>query len=181
MPWRRLAGVLPYAAMSPLRLAPALLLVALSACPGPGDRTGGGQVAPDGGGKGKPGGSARDKPAGPGGPAAGALLPAEGIACAASSCVYHAGGDGYFACLAGGGGTCFHYGAPCEPAARCMYHRGAAAYRTCDKVREGRCVTYGAACEPPGRCMFDARDGLHRTCKRVDQGRCVEPGPVCDP
>jgi hypothetical protein len=48
------------------------------------------------------------------------LLDPAGQACAQPSCAYHAGAGGYFFCLAGGAGACFHFGSPCEPAEACM-------------------------------------------------------------
>jgi hypothetical protein len=164
------------------RIAP--LLLVLAACPGGhGDGNGNGKVVGGGGGhdgRGKPHGP--DKPHHPEPAAPGGLLPTEGIACASPSCLYHAGGDGYYECLAGGGGACFHYGAACEPADKCMYDRSARAYHTCASVREGHCVAFAAAaCDPPRHCMFDARDGLHRTCKHADGGRCTDYGDLCDP
>jgi hypothetical protein len=70
--------------------------------------TGSGSAQPVGGG---PAGSAPD------------------VGCLTPTCAYHAGANGYFTCLAGGAGTCFHFGAPCTPKDSCMYDAGDRTYK----------------------------------------------------
>lgn len=111
----------------------------------------------------------------------GPSLPLEGIPCAAQPCAYHAGRDGYFLCLDGAAGRCFHYGRSCTPADGCMLDAKSGTYRSCEQAVEGRCVRFGAACDPPERCMFDRSSGLYRTCTQGERGRCDGFGEVCGP
>lgn len=103
------------------------------------------------------------------------------IGCLAPTCVYHAGTDGYFACLSSGAGTCFHHGAPCAPADACMYDAVDRTYKQCSSISEGRCQRWGAACTPSSRCMFSVADGLHRTCETIAGGTCSRYGALCAP
>ncbi len=140
-------------------------------------RSGTGNVGRNGkrsGDSGKSGGAVSGRSAGKG-------LPGTGISCATRRCMYHPGADGYFRCLNGGAGTCFHYGRSCAPSNRCMYDRKARSYRSCSRVSEGRCLAFAAACEPPGRCMFNSSDNMHHVCDKLDKGRCVRFGAICDP
>lgn len=108
-------------------------------------------------------------------------LPLDGVACAAQACAYHAGREGYFLCLNGAAGRCFHYGRSCAPADGCMYEARSGTYRSCEQAAEGQCVRFGAACDPPERCMFDRASGLYRTCTQGERGRCDGFGDVCGP
>ena len=113
--------------------------------------------------------------------ARGPMLPLEGVPCAAQTCAYHAGSDGYFLCLNGAAGRCFHYGRSCAPADACMFDARSGSYRLCEQAVEGQCVRGGAACDPPERCMFDRASGLYRTCIQGEPGQCHEFGDVCGP
>jgi hypothetical protein len=109
------------------------------------------------------------------------ILPADGVACPALGCVYHAGASAYYACLSGGAGICFHFGAPCEPADHCMFDAGDGKYKTCSTAVEGACTAWGAACEPASACMFDPTDGMHHHCDAAKDGACTQWGDLCDP
>ena len=103
------------------------------------------------------------------------------IGCLAPTCAFHAGAGAYFTCLAGGAGTCFHFGAACAPADACMYDPGDRQYKTCAKPSEGVCTQWGAACAPVSKCMFDPADGLHHQCDDVAGGACKRFGALCAP
>jgi len=115
-------------------------------------------------------------------PAGGApVLGVPDVGCLAPTCAYHAGGAGYFTCLSGGAGACFHYGAPCSPADACMYDPADQKYKHCASIVEGTCKQWGAACAPASKCMFSASDGLHHTCDDIDGGTCKRYGALCAP
>ncbi|HEY1555705.1 MAG TPA: hypothetical protein VGF94_12795 [Kofleriaceae bacterium] len=102
------------------------------------------------------------------------------LGCPAPSCAYHAGAAGYFTCLSGGAGACFHFGGPCAPADGCMFDGHA--YRPCTRAVEGTCAQWGAgACAPRSGCMFDPADGLHHHCDDVAGGTCNRYGALCAP
>lgn len=104
------------------------------------------------------------------------------VGCPSPSCAYHANAAGYFTCLSGGDGVCFHFGAPCTPADRCMFDAGGKAYKQCAKIVEGQCVEWAAqACAPASACMFDPDDGLHHHCDEVAGGGCKKYGGLCAP
>jgi hypothetical protein len=103
------------------------------------------------------------------------------IGCPAPTCVFHAGAGAYFTCLAGGAGTCFHFGATCAPADLCMYDPAGRSYKQCARAGEGVCMKWGAACVPPGKCMFTPADGLHHRCEEVADGGCKRYGALCAP
>lgn len=160
------------------RLVLAVGLIALAACP---HRTDGNTGTGPGTGSGT---SAKRVDAGvdeperiPGNP----LLPPEGVDPSALACVYHAGAAGYFACTNANAGTCFHFGAPCNPRDACMFDAASAKYKSCTTMVEGTCSAWGATCAPASACMFDPADGLHHTCDRVDDGACAARGGLCDP
>jgi hypothetical protein len=121
----------------------------------------------------------------PAGSAAGSGAPpaiaVKDIGCPSPTCAYHAGANGYFTCLAGGAGACFHFGAPCTPTAGCMYNATEHAYRTCTNPVEGQCQQWGAACAPASLCMFDPDDGNHHHCDEVAGGTCKRFGALCAP
>ena len=107
------------------------------------------------------------------------VLPAVG--CPAPTCAFHAGAGGYFTCLAGGAGMCFHFGSPCAPQDGCMYDPGDRAYKQCTRSSEGACLAWGAACAPATRCMFNPADGLSHQCDEVAGGGCKRYGALCTP
>jgi len=76
------------------------------------------------------------------------MLPADGVACPAMGCVYHAGANAYFACLSGGAGICFHFGSPCEPRDSCMFDAADGMHHHCDQVTDGKCAQWGDLCDP---------------------------------
>ena len=155
-----------------LRLLP--LLIALAAC-GPKTttdvKTGGGTGGPKVVGAGS--GSAK--------PAVGPVGTAPDVGCLQPSCAYHAGANGYFTCLSGGAGACFHFGGPCTPKDNCMYDAVDRTYKQCARSVEGSCQQWGAACAPAGACMFSAADGLHHKCDEVAGGSCKKYGALCAP
>jgi hypothetical protein len=112
-------------------------------------------------------------------PAAAVVLPSVG--CPTPTCAFHAGAGGYFTCLAGGAGACFHFGAPCAPPDGCMFDPGDRTYKQCARVSEGTCQQWASACAPATRCMFDVADGLHHTCDDVSGGTCKRFGAPCAP
>lgn len=155
-----------------------------SATPGPvspgGGATGGGAVdgTPSAGGGGGDAGSAAPPVASkPGKP----LLDPAGQACVQPSCAYHAGVGGYFFCLAGGAGSCFHFGSPCEPPEACMFEAASRTFKRCAEVVEGKCQRFGAACEPRGTCWYRAEDRLYRECLDRKPGACARWGDLCAP
>ena len=103
--------------------------------------------------------------------------------CEVNSCAYHAGADGYFTCLAGGAGACFHFGGTCAPQDRCMYNAATKRYATCDDISEGKCQRFGKACSPSTGCWFTPADGLHHACEKADaeHGTCNKVGALCAP
>jgi hypothetical protein len=103
------------------------------------------------------------------------------VGCLAPTCAYHAGGNGYFTCLASGAGVCFHFGGPCTPKDTCMYDAAARTYKQCAKVVEGTCAQWGNACAPASACMFSPTDNLHHTCDEVSGGTCKRYGALCAP
>ncbi len=128
----------------------------------------------------KPTGATRPAPAGPvAAPTAAPVLPT--IGCPSPTCAYHAGGGGYFTCLASGAGACFHFGAACTPPEACMYDPGDRTYKRCTQASEGTCQQWGTGCAPATRCMLDATDGLHRQCDEVAGGSCKRYGALCAP
>jgi len=120
-------------------------------------------------------------PAAPAAPPPGALLPVDGIACGGVGCVYHPGARGYFACLSGGAGTCFHFGAPCAPADSCLFDAADRRYKHCDQVVEGTCVRWGATCAPASACFYNPSDQLHHHCDAIKDGACARWGALCTP
>jgi hypothetical protein len=132
----------------------------------------------EGGGSGGSGGTGSGGRGGKGG----AVDPApRDLACLVPTCVYHAGANAYFACLAGGAGTCFHFGPTCTPTGACMYDAASRSYKQCTKASEGACGAWGAACVPATKCMFNPADGLHHTCDDVGDGTCKRYGALCAP
>ncbi|MBP9203307.1 MAG: hypothetical protein KBG28_05030 [Kofleriaceae bacterium] len=119
-------------------------------------------------------------PAGDDGPPGTPLLAAGGVACATPTCAYHPGAGGYYRCLSGGAGACFHFGAPCQPAGDCWIDPADGAYKRCAEARDGQCRRYGAACPAPA-CRFDRRDGLHRRCLDERGATCARWGELCAP
>jgi hypothetical protein len=103
------------------------------------------------------------------------------VGCLQPSCVYHAGTGGYFSCLAGGAGLCFHYGAPCAPADACMFDGSDGLYKQCGSIVEGRCAQWGSACAPASGCMYSPADGLHHACAASTGGACKQYGAPCAP
>jgi hypothetical protein len=103
------------------------------------------------------------------------------VGCLAPSCAYHAGANGYFTCLAGGAGACFHFGSPCTPKDSCMFDAVDRSYKQCARAVEGTCQQWGAACAPQSKCMFTPSDGLHRTCDALSGGTCSKYGALCAP
>jgi hypothetical protein len=83
------------------------------------------------------------------------------VGCLVTSCAYHAGAGAYFTCLAGGAGTCFHFGGPCTPPDKCMYDAKDRSYKQCGNAVEGVCQQWGAPCTPANGCMYSAADGMH--------------------
>lgn len=131
-----------------------------------------------GSGAGSSGGAAPSAPRGkPGTP----LLDPSGTSCAASSCAFHAGGGGYFHCLAGGAGSCFHFGSPCQPADACMFDPADRGYKKCSEIVEGKCLRFGAACEPSGACWYRPEDRLYHECLQRKPGGCAKWGELCAP
>lgn len=83
------------------------------------------------------------------------------IGCLTPTCAYHAGAGSYFTCLAGGAGTCFHFGGPCTPPDKCMYDTSSRTYKQCANSVEGACQQWGTACTPANGCMYSPADGMH--------------------
>ena len=151
-----------------------VLALALTACgPKP-------AAIKQGGGAGQSGGSAAGgSPQTPSGSGPVGKIP--DVGCLAPTCAYHAGATGYFTCMAGGAGTCFHFGAPCTPKDNCMYDASDRTYKQCARAVEGMCQQWGAACAPASACMFSASDGLHHKCDDVAGGSCKKYGALCAP
>ena len=153
-------------------LRPLALLIALAACgPKATDvKTGGRTSASPKVGAGS--GSARPT---------GAVGSVPDVGCLTPSCAYHAGANGYFTCLAGGAGACFHFGGPCMPKDSCMYDATDRTYKQCARGVEGTCQQWGAACAPANACMFSPTDGLHHKCDEIAGGGCKKYGALCAP
>lgn len=113
------------------------------------------------------------------GPTVAAVVPT--IGCPAPTCSFHAGAGGYFTCLSGGAGMCFHFGSPCTPADACMFDPGDRSYKQCSVASEGVCQQWGAACAPATACVFNPADGLHHQCDEVADGGCKRYGALCAP
>jgi len=107
------------------------------------------------------------------------VLPAVG--CPSPTCAFHAGASGYFTCLSGGAGACFHFGAPCAPVDACMYDPTDRSYKHCARPSEGVCQQWGVACAPATKCMFNSADGLHHQCDEIAGGGCKRYGALCAP
>ncbi len=121
-------------------------------------------------------------PAGGARTAAGApLIDPSGASCAPLACVYHGGAGGYFSCLAGGQGSCFHFGAPCQPADDCMLDPSERSFRRCLELVAGVCQRFAAACAPRGSCWYRADEAQYRECLEKTPGRCGKWGALCDP
>lgn len=103
------------------------------------------------------------------------------VGCLTTSCAFHAGGAAYFTCLAGGAGTCFHFGGPCTPPDACMYDPADRSYKQCQRPVEGTCQQWAAACAPKSACMFDPADGMHHHCDELAGGACKRYGALCAP
>lgn len=103
------------------------------------------------------------------------------VGCLQPSCAYHAGSNAYFTCLAGGNGTCLHYGAPCTPAGNCMVDAADRTYKQCVKPDSGTCLEWGPLCTPPSACMFRFEDGMYRHCDEPEAGTCKRYGALCAP
>lgn len=103
------------------------------------------------------------------------------IGCPTPTCAFHAGAGAYFTCLAGGAGTCFHFGPACTPADGCMFDPQDRTYKQCARSSEGTCQQWGAACAPGSKCMFDVADGLHHACDDAAGGTCKHYGGLCAP
>ena len=114
-------------------------------------------------------------------PPRGTARPMTFASCEAQPCMRHSGRGRYYQCLNAGGGLCFHYGAPCEPADQCMLDQASATYRKCQRARSGECLEFGAACEPGNRCAADPRDGTYHTCDQFADGKCQHFGAPCTP
>ena len=125
-------------------------------------------------------GASKPAPSGPGA-ASKAVATVPDIGCLVPTCVFHAGAGAYFTCLAGGAGTCFHFGASCAPADQCMYDPADRRYKQCGRASEGVCLAWGQACAPARKCMFSASDGLHHQCEEVADGSCKRYGALCAP
>jgi hypothetical protein len=144
---------------------------------------GAGQVA--GNGAGQVAGNGAGQVAGQGSNVA-VVLPS--IGCPSPTCAFHAGASAYFTCLAGGAGTCFHFGAPCAPPDSCMYDPSDRVYKRCARTSEGTCTQWspaagaaGATCGPATKCMFNPSDGLHHQCDEIAGGGCKRYGALCAP
>jgi hypothetical protein len=103
------------------------------------------------------------------------------VGCLQPSCAYHAGANGYFTCLAGGAGACFHFGGPCTPKDSCMFDAADRTYKQCSRAVEGTCQQWGGACAPASACMFSPADGLHHKCDDIAGGSCKKYGALCAP
>jgi hypothetical protein len=103
------------------------------------------------------------------------------VGCLQPSCAYHAGTGGYFSCMAGGAGLCFHYGAPCSPRDGCMFDSIDGLYKQCTSIVEGRCARWGGACVPASGCMYSPADRMHRACAASSGGACQQYGASCAP
>jgi hypothetical protein len=154
-------------------IAAALLL--LGGCPkGPAKKESSGAGKLESGASRADAGPASDKPTPPPGELA---FAADGP----RPCVFHAGASAYFRCLSGADGTCFHYGASCEPADQCMFDPASGSYRQCRKGGEGRCAEYGDACQPADACYFASDDSRYHSCQKAASGRCTSYGDLCNP
>jgi hypothetical protein len=109
------------------------------------------------------------------------LPEAHEVPCPTPTCAFHAGGGAYSTCLAGGAGTCFHFGGHCTPPDSCMFDPNDRTYKSCKLAVEGTCQTWAAACEPQSKCMFDPGDGLHHHCDDASGGTCKRWGALCAP
>ncbi len=127
------------------------------------------------------GGTVTDKKPGPGTGSTGNPLVATDVGCPAPTCAFHANAAGYFVCMSGGAGSCFHYGPPCTPADSCMYDPSDRTYKQCSKPSEGKCEAWGAACAPATKCMVDPKDGYHRRCDDASGGTCKKFSALCAP
>ena len=97
------------------------------------------------------------------------------------ACMFHQESSGFFACLSGADGQCFHYGAVCEPADTCVPDLSSGEFRHCKKFTEGRCERFDASCKPGGTCLYDTAARRYRTCSKPSDGGCSEFGATCDP
>jgi hypothetical protein len=146
-----------------------VLVIALAACgPKPDPKTGG---------TAKQGGAG----SGSGKPTAGPVGSVPDVGCLQPSCAFHAGANGYFTCLAGGAGACFHFGGPCTPKDSCMFDAADRTYKQCARGVEGTCQQWGAACAPANACMFSPTDSLYHRCDDVAGGSCKKYGALCAP
>lgn len=165
-------------------LATVLSCALAAGCPGKssGPRVVQPVVAPTGKGAARP--PARGGEHGPGTAApavASGGLSVAGAACPTHGCAFHPGEGAYFACLSGGAGACFHFGARCAPADACMFDPTTKLHKHCDEAVEGTCQRYGAACTPAIACAFNSTDGLHHSCAAWAAGACTRWGALCAP
>lgn len=161
-------------------LMPALILLSLglpltvgtSACGSPGKPAA----------KMSPGNTPDNAKAGEGTPhAEGARGPVTFVKASPKACMLHEEADGYFRCLSGTGGECFHFGATCAPPDLCMYERKSKLHKTCSKESLGRCTAFGSACAPKDSCMYDPAKNRYRKCETAKGGACSRFGDACLP
>lgn len=98
-----------------------------------------------------------------------------------TTCMYHQEAQGYFRCLAGADGQCFHFGESCAPAKQCMFDVSQGVAKTCGEIVAGQCRDFGAACETKDSCQYSAKEARYRECKQSKSGRCTEHGKLCLP
>jgi hypothetical protein len=94
----------------------------------------------------------------------------------------HQEAKGYFECLSGSDGMCFHYGTTCEPKDGCMYESSSQLHKVCDEVIQGRCEKFSAkTCEPQDSCMYDTQGRTYRRCTNKSAGACRKFAEHCLP
>lgn len=97
------------------------------------------------------------------------------------SCMFHQGAGGYFSCLSGSDGQCFHFGGVCTPDDACVPDPASGEHRSCENFTEGRCDRLGAACKPEGTCVYDSKEHRYRSCTKTIKGGCQSFGATCEP
>ncbi|MBL4636452.1 MAG: hypothetical protein JKY56_21520 [Kofleriaceae bacterium] len=97
------------------------------------------------------------------------------------ACMYHQEAQGYFRCLSGADGQCFHFGESCAPKNLCMFDMSKGVARTCESAVNGQCFSPGDACEKKKSCQYSLTDRRYHICEQSSEGKCKRIGALCLP
>ncbi len=97
------------------------------------------------------------------------------------ACMFHMEAKGYFKCLSGADGQCFHYGAMCSPDDSCMVDATSGQTKNCTEQDEGECVVFKELCQQKNTCQFSVEERRYKTCTSPAVGGCKAFGSVCNP